>query len=1584
MPSLSKIFANLSPKRTKHGSAPHRCAPPIIRPLHLPTRRARLPERRSRGGPVVQRAARRAHPRRRLRSASLGSASRRKAFATLAFLAGTSSTVLSPPDAQAQNPYPCPSHITIRPVVSPQYRSSVTVEVDWGEDGSYQYPGGLNCLAEGLPPSDPSTFAFTVNGVDQTAAFTTSAGYAVGTITGLTDLQQNYLSASVAGWQTSGRANMNYSNVQVFADLTPVPSMDPEPHNGDNQDLSLCASDCFAATYAHSTVPYITLDQPRSITLLYRGDRVAPRPFIHVDARVPAGAYAPSEYWLEAETKTGTTWSDVNFLNGDVRKIRFAGDTGRVRLSGQLDAVAAGLGTGVHPLRITVSAKYSNGAVETAAPITTTLIVVDQASSPIARGWTIAGIQRVHFQGDTGILVVDGDGSAGWYTKLCSPGCIFASPRGDFSKLTVSGSGTSAVYTRAYPDSSKVTFNHLGLMVRAEDRFGAGSNLIYDGTGRLTDVTDPYATQGSAPAIAAAIRLIYDANGLSEIREPLIGGAAQSIARTTWVRVESDRRLRAIKDPDGDSTRFGYDGSSRLATIVNRRGDTTTYGYDTAWLLSSVTLPAVQVDAGGGNTTLANPPPAVTFTGWQRSALPTSSTSSTPATRTRTDSALARLTDELGRQTTYTVDRWGQPVRSVGSTGLVTTVFRSSGTKVMPDSIRDHLGQTEKYTWYGPHLASHTSPGQPTKYFLYSAHSVVTEVTTYNSSVPDSHWFIGPRGRVDSTRLGDLAGTMSRFTYDSLYRLVTAADPMGHTTRYHYDGTFGNTDSIVAPGNRYTHRRFDRFGRDSVLEQGGQPERRAVYDVMNRVVETYDGVNTQPTRYGYDALFVTRVQDPKLQVFRFQRNALGDVTQEYDPADTLNRYLSYRYDRFGRVTSTTNRRGERVDVRFDSLGRMLSKTGTNAAADSFAYSADGRIAVGWNGVSRDSVFTSASGWTDSVVTRIGGQRFRIRYKPDALQRLDSVTIASSTSIAFAPRTYTYNTSTATLDTMRVAGRLTYVRRNSELEPYQLHWLDASMLRHSLTTAIHRPSRHQLLAGVIDFELKAERRYGYDSTSRITEVSDWHSGSSYGGRQYSFDGLGRLSGYADQAHTTCAPVDSLFGFNCVPDTATPTVTYSYDAAGNRTEATDTLFATGNRVIRFNGDSMAYDLDGNRVRKVNAGTGRDARFYWTADGRLDSVHVGSVGITYDYNATGQLVRRSRNGVVERYYLWDGAHLLAELDGSATARVTEYVYQPGVDQPLALVTGETAVDRIRYYALDALGNVMALVDTNALDQSITYDPWGVPAFTGSTENRLAWKGLLWEGDSTQLYYMRNRWYDPDLGRFLTEDPVGLAGGLNIYLFARNDPVNGRDPLGLFPCPFIHNPQWCPTQLPPVFAGPSGPHSWDYGGTGGTGGGGGGGGSAQPHWRAVLSVGFDEPGSLAPHLADVPYGPVKPLQSRECSVEQLMFLFTVAGDVAFFSGVGAAGKWAVVGIRHGRAAAQIAKTARLARTNRYANAVAARNGAYWLAATDLSVVGAGSVSLDGIQMTVAQAPDISLGDFIPIKASFNAWDKMAAACGY
>ncbi|MGH7627287.1 MAG: RHS repeat-associated core domain-containing protein, partial [Gemmatimonadaceae bacterium] len=502
----------------------------------------------------------------------------------------------------------------------------------------------------------------------------------------------------------------------------------------------------------------------------------------------------------------------------------------------------------------------------------------------------------------------------------------------------------------------------------------------------------------------------------------------------------------------------------------------------------------------------------------------------------------------------------------------------------------------------------------------------------------------------------------------------------------------------------------------------------------------------------------------------------------------------------GLLTSTTNRRQQIVARSYDALHRLLARSGTGVVADSFAYTTTGTVQVGWNAVSRDSTFTNAvTGWTDSVVTRFatsaGSERFRRYYRPTALQQLDSLGLTSPSTITLTGRRDFWNVATGQLDSIAVGASRFRMHFNDEGLPDTLTY-PSGVKRATLYSSVHLPTRQAFTLTALDTVLS--HSYRYDSLGQMLEDDHKiHSGANESMHVYSYDATGQLAALQLMAlnnDTTCV-TNGDFGIECADTTYAVTQqanTFAYDSVGNlRTDYDSTLmvattgtYTTGDRQSGWGATHYTYDADGNRLTRV---TGSDTvHFYWSPDGLMDSVRAGGATITYAYNAYGQLVRRNGHGV-KRYFLWDHGQLLAELDSTATHRVGEYAYAPGTDAPIALVTGSGS-GSLQQYVQDVNGNVVGLfTGSSSITERETYAPWGAlepGAMTalGDT-NRLRWKGLVWEGDSTQLYYVRARWYDPLSRRFVSEDPLGVDGGVNPYPYAANDPVNGWDPAGLLP---------------------------------------------------------------------------------------------------------------------------------------------------------------------------------------------------------
>jgi RHS repeat-associated protein len=393
--------------------------------------------------------------------------------------------------------------------------------------------------------------------------------------------------------------------------------------------------------------------------------------------------------------------------------------------------------------------------------------------------------------------------------------------------------------------------------------------------------------------------------------------------------------------------------------------------------------------------------------------------------------------------------------------------------------------------------------------------------------------------------------------------------------------------------------------------------------------------------------------------------------------------------------------------------------------------------------------------------------------------LDSLGITTSTSISFTPRRYYYGAQTHVLDSIKLNGSKTSLARNSEFAVTRTTW-PSGVAQSDSFSAKHELYQRQFTDTAINNRLW--QGYRFDSLGRVTQNA-WKntSGSGLLVDFFTYDSLGRVSSTLRSA-TTCPTSDSTYGYSCSPS-GVPDL-HTYDEAGNALVPSWTYSAQSNRLLSSPYGGYSYDADGNMIGRNRAYTTTRDSLFWSADGLLDSLRSGTVIIRYRYDAIGRLVQKTSNrtSTDSSYFLWDGTQLLAELNGAGTQRVAEYVYYGGTDHPMAMLTGATTTTGTYYFVQDQIGNVIGSVSGSTVPDRYTYDYWGNRSVVSTSGfNRLAWKGLVWEGDSTSMYYMRNRWYDPNIGRFVTEDPIGVQGGVNLYAFAGADHINGIDVSGL-----------------------------------------------------------------------------------------------------------------------------------------------------------------------------------------------------------
>jgi RHS repeat-associated protein len=242
-------------------------------------------------------------------------------------------------------------------------------------------------------------------------------------------------------------------------------------------------------------------------------------------------------------------------------------------------------------------------------------------------------------------------------------------------------------------------------------------------------------------------------------------------------------------------------------------------------------------------------------------------------------------------------------------------------------------------------------------------------------------------------------------------------------------------------------------------------------------------------------------------------------------------------------------------------------------------------------------------------------------------------------------------------------------------------------------------------------------------------------------------------------------------------------FAYDPEGNWTTDARVHDAADELTQDANYD-YSYDAEGNLAQKTNRTNPADQTNYtYDAQNRLVQV-VSPLGTSvYAYAALGRRIARTVNGTTTRYIL-DEQNVRLELDGSNALSAANT--HAALDRLLVRDQGGAPM----FFQGDALGNTTALTDApGAVLERYRYSAFGKlevlnPDFTAKAGNipsqHFTFTGREWEPEAG-LYFNRARFYDPDSGRWLSRDPIRENGGINLYGYVGNDPVNKSDPFGL-----------------------------------------------------------------------------------------------------------------------------------------------------------------------------------------------------------
>lgn len=287
----------------------------------------------------------------------------------------------------------------------------------------------------------------------------------------------------------------------------------------------------------------------------------------------------------------------------------------------------------------------------------------------------------------------------------------------------------------------------------------------------------------------------------------------------------------------------------------------------------------------------------------------------------------------------------------------------------------------------------------------------------------------------------------------------------------------------------------------------------------------------------------------------------------------------------------------------------------------------------------------------------------------------------------------------------------------------------------------------------------------------------HTGAS-DGASYVYDNAGNRTSKQNllTGITESYSYDPIYQLTQVLQGANTTESYSYDMVGNRLSSLlgQHWYNNSNELTTLAAIVYAYDNNGNMTSKTS---GTNVTGYtWDIENRLSSVNLPNNGgaVSFRYDPVGRRIQKATASTITNY-IYDGPNIIAELNATGGV-VASYTHGAGVDEPLAMRRG----GYIAYYHADGLGSITSL--TNVTGQTVgtyVYNGFGSTTTTEGIFNPFRYTARE-QDPETGLYYYRARYYDPQIGRFISEDPLRILGGINFYAYVKNMPIIAKDPNG------------------------------------------------------------------------------------------------------------------------------------------------------------------------------------------------------------
>jgi RHS repeat-associated protein len=879
------------------------------------------------------------------------------------------------------------------------------------------------------------------------------------------------------------------------------------------------------------------------------------------------------------------------------------------------------------------------------------------------------------------------------------------------------------------------------------------------------------------------IRFAYNRRG--QLANAVVTSGAAALGRHNYYNYDGTGRLVSVADHEGTTNQYVYDSENRITSEARRRGAVYQFDYDDADRCVHVT------GADGTNERHIKYDP------------------------------VERITEERdshGQPWLYEYNDKGQITKATTPTGATVLTQYDSEGRVVGEVACDKFTRKYEYDELGRKVAIHY-PGDRTARIEYDDQHYA--IGTTDSRGLRTAFERDERGLVtgivlpDGRRIereydahGDLVlerdptGAAVRFAYDVCGRAVARQNALGMTWQYGYN-ELGLMVRKQAPNGTVTEFGYDSHQQPAwlrtpdgttlrwVCEPNATYEHRSdgvtryiKYSSCGQPVEVCDfSGNVSRFEWDTEQNRMLAFQTPSGGRHQFSYNADGDLIEHLSPAKRAHRY-EWK-DR--RLVATIDAAGRRIDHEYDALGFL---TKLSSCDGDIAYEFDPKHCALSKLTSPDTVIEHERDSFGIVHTTVC-EGIAVHQKFEALHRLAelSTSLGDKTTFAYDPRghlkeaDFGFCKQLFSYDSMsREVGR-ELVGAGS----LSMHYDDVGNL---LQLAFSPGAKLALAAGAewMSTPAEYERSYAWAPGHRLTRQIDTMRGwrrfvhgptrrlmaddeSSGQTNFYDYDGDGNRLFRAEVA-------DNHDLLNLPFQAAQPLPWREIPGEVLRRGGRDTFYSydEDGRLLEARGveQSLQYEYDDAgyvMAKHVLRGAARQTwRFRWNVFGHLLSATLPSGEVwTYRYDGMGRRIAKvAPDGEVTRY-VWHNANIIYEIKGS---EVSFFAHHPGTNEFLGVRGKETG-----HIVCDHVGAPSELIGLDGQVKALfTRNAWG--RRTDSIPVPQVFPGQ-YQDEETGLSYNFLRYYDPDVGRYLSPDPLGLRGGLNVYGYVPS-PEQFIDPQG------------------------------------------------------------------------------------------------------------------------------------------------------------------------------------------------------------